>query len=454
MILLHILPHQHQIYIRVLTIITSMLFEKNNGTFANGLKQIRQAYKYVDVCDNVKTVLERPKEMFIANLAVTMDDGKVKLFPAIRVHYNDVLGPTKGGIRYHPDVNADEVIALAFWMTFKAAVIDIPYGGGKGGIIVDPKKLSTHELEHLSRSYIEAMADFIGPDKDIPAPDVYTNSTIMGWMMDEYSKIKRKQEPAVITGKPLILGGSQGRDIATALGGYYIFKKAYEKLGLNKDITIAVQGFGNAGMHIAKMLHDDGLKVVAVSDSKGGVYNEDGLDIEQLIKDKDKAREKGQSSKVSVCESCKENTKVITNEELLELDVDVLIPSALENQITIINADKIRAKVVLEIANGPTTVDADKILNKKGITVIPDILANAGGVVVSYFEWVQNKAGYYWTKEEVFEKLKAKMETAFDKVHSEFIKNKIDMRTAAYVVGLKRIQKGLISKGIQRGNVY
>lgn len=414
-------------------------------TFNNGLKQIRKAYKYVDIDKDVCKILEHPKEILCASLAVEMDNGSISIFPAIRVHYNDIIGPTKGGIRYHPNVNEDEVKALAFWMTFKCAVTDLPYGGAKGGVAVDPKKLSTHELEHLSRAYIDAFADFIGPDKDIPAPDVYTNPTIMGWMLDEYNKITRKQNPAFITGKPINLGGSLGRDVSTALGGYYLFQEAIKKLKLKKSIRIAIQGFGNAGLNIAKFLHKDGYKIVAVSDSKGATYNEKGLDINKIIETKEK-KKKGEIKSISVCEACKEN-KNMTNEELLELDVDVLIPSALENQITKKNANKIKAKLIIELANGPTTSEADDILKKKGVTIIPDILANSGGVIVSYFEWVQNKAGFYWTKKKVFGRLKERIVNSFNKVYENSKKNKIDLRTAAYVIGLDRINKAIESKG-------
>lgn len=419
---------------------------ENKGTFENGLKQVRKAYKYTEVSKNVIKILEKPKEMFIANLSFTMDDGNVETFPAIRVHYNDILGPCKGGIRFHPDVNEDEVVALAFWMTFKCAVIDIPYGGGKGGVVVNPKKLSIHEIEHLSRAYVEAFADFIGPEKDIPAPDVYTNSTIMGWMMDEYNKIKRQKNPAVITGKPIILGGSLGRDVATALGGYYVFQEAIKKIGLPKQLSIAVQGFGNAGMNFAKFAHHDGFKVIAVSDSKGGIECEDGIDIDALIEHKRSGK--------SVTDYNKQKCKKVTNEDLLELDVDILVPAALENQITKDNADKIKAKMMIELANGPTTSDADDILTKNKVTVIPDILANAGGVVVSYFEWVQNKAGMYWSEQEVFDKLKVKMINAFDKVFYNTQKHNINMRTSAYVVGLEKIRDAIKSRGTEVSGLY
>ena len=432
-----------------------MVFTKQrsheNGVFDNALTQIRKAYNYIDINKDTQKILENPKEILCANLVVEMDNGKVEIFPAVRVHYNDILGPTKGGIRYHPGVNEDEVKALSFWMTFKCAVTNLPYGGAKGGVAVNPKELSAHELEHLSRAYIGAFADFIGPDKDIPAPDVYTNSTIMGWMMDEYNKITRKQNPAVITGKPINLGGSLGRNVATALGGYYLFQEAVKKLKLKKDIKIAIQGFGNAGMNMAKFLHKDGYKIVAVSDSTGATYNEKGVDIDKIVEAKEK-KKKGEIKSISVCDACKGN-KDIVNEELLELDVDVLIPAALENQITKKNANNIKAKLIVELANGPTTSEADEILKKKGVTLIPDILANSGGVIVSYFEWVQNKAGFYWPKEKVFGRLKERIVNSFNKVYETAQKNKIDLRTAAYVVGLERIKKAIESKGGEKSIV-
>ncbi len=413
--------------------------------FDNALSQIRKAYPYVKVSENAKRILESPKEILLASLPVQMDSGEIQVFPSIRVHYNDLLGPGKGGIRYHPNVNEDEVKALAFWMTFKCAVADVPFGGAKGGIAVDPKNLSVRELENLSRAYIGAFADFIGPDKDIPAPDVYTNSTIMGWMLDEYNKITRKQNPAAITGKPINLGGSRGREAATGLGGYYVFREAAKALGIPKNAKIAVQGFGNVGVNIAKPLFRAGYTIAAVSDSHGGVYDEHGLNIDDIAKLKKKGRKEALTTK-TVCDSC-HGAKEISNKELFELPVDVLIPAALENQIHEANADKIKASFVLELANGPTTSRADEILAKKGITVIPDILANSGGVIVSYFEWVQNRAGYYWSEEKVLQRLEVKMAEGFKKVLDASLKHKTDLRTAAYIVGLERISQAIEAKG-------
>ena len=428
-----------------------MVFLKDkcsSEVFDNALSHIYKAYPFVPLRDDEKKILEHPKEIFLANLAVPMDDKTINIYPAIRVHYNDILGPTKGGIRYHPDVCEDEVKALAFWMTFKCAVADIPYGGAKGGVAVDPKKLSAHELEHLSRAYVEAMADFIGPDKDIPAPDVYTNATIMGWMMDEYNQITRKQNPAVITGKPIHLGGSLGRETATSLGGYYVFLEVAKKYNIKKGATVAIQGFGNVGKYMAKYLHDAGYRVVAVSDSKGAAYDPNGLDIERMM-DYKKTEEEGAPTKKSVCDLSNSN-KCIPNSELLELDVDVLIPAALENVITEKNAARIKAPVILELANGPISSKASDMLTERKIHIVPDILANAGGVIVSYFEWVQNRSGLYWTEDKVNTMLKEKITAAFFKIYAASVEHKVSLRTAAYIVGLKRLKAAIESRSSER----
>ncbi|MDO8481073.1 MAG: Glu/Leu/Phe/Val dehydrogenase [Nanoarchaeota archaeon] len=403
--------------------------------YEDAVAQIKKAYPYVTLTDGTKKIIEVPKEMLFANLAVKRDDNSTEVLPAWRVHHSNALGPCKGGIRFHPDVCEEEVKSLGLWMTFKCAVMGLPYGGGKGGVKFDPKKYSQREMEAVSRAYVRAMADFVGPDKDVPAPDVYTNSTIMAWMLDEYNTIKRGSFPAFITGKPEGAGGSKGRGVATALGGFYVFQDAVKALGLGEKLTVAVQGFGNAGMHMAKYLHEAGHTIIAVSDSHGGIYNKDGLNIPKLmdIKKQDKPVKDSRE-------------KTITNEELLTLQCDVLVPAALENQITVKNAANIKAKLVLELANGPTTLEADEMLNKKGVTVIPDILANAGGVTVSYFEWVQNRMGYYWSEQEVFEKLKVKMAESFSQVHQAGKQHKISMRTAAYVVALERLKAAIESK--------
>jgi len=419
-------------------------------TFNNARKQLEKAFKHIKLSADTKEILSVPKESLNVSIPVRMDDCSLKVFLGFRVRYNDSLGPTKGGIRYHPNVSYDEVEALSFWMTFKCSIAGLPYGGGKGGIIVDPKKLSKQELERLSRGYIAAIYDFIGPNRDIPAPDVYTNGTIMGWMTDEYGKIARKQVPAVITGKPISLGGSLGRDEATARGAYYIINKLIEKKELKKsELKVGIQGFGNAGYNLAVMLNEDGYQVIALSDSKGGILATKGkLDPELVMK---KKQEKGMIDAEYYSGSIKDDSehKKITNEELLEADVDILIPAALENQITKSNANKIKAKIIVEVANGPTTPEADEILEKKNVLLIPDILANSGGVTVSYFEWVQNRQGYYWTLEEVRSKLKDKIIPAFESIYDIMTEKKIDMRTAAYVYGLKRISEAIDAKGTE-----
>jgi glutamate dehydrogenase/leucine dehydrogenase len=368
------------------------------------------------------TFLKTPQRVHQAELEVSG-----KKYPAFRVQFNDARGPFKGGIRFHPEVNLDEVKSLAFWMGIKTAVADVPFGGGKGGITVNPKELSSLEIEELSRKWIQAFYKHIGPTKDIPAPDVYTTPQIMAWMMDEYEKLIGEKAPGVITGKPLELGGSLVRDIATALGGVYVLEEAVKKVGLEKK-TVAVQGFGNAGMHAAELLSEAGYKIVAVSDSKGGIYNPKGLDVNELIKVK---KETGSVENY--------NSKKVSNEQLLELDVDVLVPAALDNVLHKDNVANIKAKIVLELANGPTTPEADEILHSKNVLVLPDVLANSGGVTVSYFEWVQNNYGYYWDAETVKERLKKKMVDSFNKIWEEYSTNEHDFRTNSYVLAMKKI---------------
>lgn len=415
--------------------------------FQDALARLDKAAKYSVIDPEALERLKYPKACLEVSIPIRMDDGSLKVFTGYRVRYDDTRGPTKGGIRFHPNVTLDEVKALAFWMTFKCAVVGIPFGGGKGGVAVDPKQLSRMEVERLSRSFIEQIANFIGPTKDIPAPDVYTNPMIMGWMMDEYSKLANAHSPDVITGKPVELGGSLGRDDATGRGTYYCIKELEKKLNWQaKNIRVAIQGFGNAGQHVAALLHRDGYKIVAVSDSKGGIYREEGFDIPSLIKAKQETRQvKPVYCEGSVCEAV--SAKHISNEELLELDVDLLIPAALENVIHKDNAEKIKAKIIAETANGPITAEGDKILEKKNILVIPDILANAGGVTVSYFEWVQNKMGYYWTEEEVHQRLQQVMVREFNYIYELMTQYRIDMRTAAYAHALNRIGKAIAAQG-------
>ncbi|MCB9358425.1 Glu/Leu/Phe/Val dehydrogenase [Candidatus Woesearchaeota archaeon] len=417
--------------------------------FESAKKQLDRALGHIQISDDAKEILRSPKETIEVSIPVRKDDGSLKVFTGYRVRFNDILGPTKGGIRYHPDVSLEEVKALSFWMTFKCAVVNLPYGGGKGGIIVNPKELSRQELERLSRGFISAIYDFIGPEKDIPAPDVYTNETIMGWMADEYGKIARYHTPAIVTGKPIALGGSLGRGDATARGGYYVIKELVKQKKLKeKSLKVAVQGFGNAGYNIAKLLHDDGYKIIALSDSKGGIVATNGntLHPDSIMKVK---REKGELEGVycegSVCDMI--DHKKVGHKKVLEEDVDILIPAAIENQITKENASKIKAKIIVELANGPITPEADEILRKKGVIIIPDILANAGGVTVSYFEWLQNKAGEYWELQRVHDKLKERMVNAFKAVSTIQKDKEVSYRTAAYIHAARRLIEAIDAKG-------
>jgi glutamate dehydrogenase (NADP+) len=420
-----------------------------SNIFAGALTRLDTAMQYAAVDCEIVERLRHPQSALEVSIPLRRDDGSLEVFTGYRVRHNSSLGPTKGGLRFHPGVSLDEVKALSFWMTFKCAIMGLPFGGGKGGITVDAKSLSPMELERLSRGYIEQVADFIGPDTDIPAPDVYTNALIMGWMMDEYSMIKRKHSPAVITGKPIALGGSLGRGDATGRGAYYcICDLEREREWDPKNIRVAVQGFGNAGQHVASLLHASGYKIVAVSDSKGAIYSEDGFDVPSLIHAKNETQQvKAVYCDGSVCEAVP--AKQITNAELLELDVDILIPSALEDVITMDNVANIKAPIIVETANGPITSAADLELEKRGTLIIPDILANAGGVTVSYFEWVQNRNGWYWTEEDVHNKLREKMHSVYIEVSDIMKKHDISMRTAAYVCGLQRLAESIGAQGTQ-----
>ena len=409
--------------------------------FTKARKRLKTAAKHLNIHKDVIERLKYPKETLAANLVIRMDDGSVKSFKAWRCRYDDTRGPTKGGIRFHPAVNLDEVMTLAFWMTFKCAVTNLPYGGGKGGVSVDVHKLSRTELERLSRAYVQAFSRFIGPDRDIPAPDMYTNGIVMAWMADEYAKMADMPQPGVITGKPIALGGSLGRDDATGRGGYYVLRHLEEDLGLVPEKTrVILQGFGNASFHCARLLHADGYRIIGLSDSKSAILDPDGLDPLAVMEHKQKTR--GLSGAPS-------NGKLqeMTNAELLEQECDVLIPGAMESQIILENAPNIKAPVILELANGPVTPAADEILHKNGQIVIPDILANAGGVTVSYFEWVQNKAGYYWSLDEVHQKLRPMMQTEARRVWDVKLEKDIDMRTAAYVHALDRIGSAVEAHG-------
>lgn len=401
--------------------------------------QLDRAAQMLNLDPGVHAVLREPMREIHVSLPVKMDNGTIKVFKGFRVQYNDARGPNKGGIRFHPDETIDTIRALSAWMTWKCAIVDIPLGGGKGGVICNPKEMSQNELERLSREYVDAVIRMIGPETDIPAPDVYTTPQIMAWMMDEYSKLRMQYSPGVITGKPIALGGSQGRGDATARGGMFTIREAARHLNMDlAKATVAVQGYGNAGYYAAQLAKQMFCaKVVAVSDSRGGIYCELGLDPDAVQEHKGKT-----GSVINF-----PGTTQISNEELIELGVDILIPAALENIITEENAGKVKAKIVAELANGPTTPEADDILYKNGVFVIPDFLCNAGGVTVSYFEWVQNLYSYYWEESDVHVRLDKKMTKAFSDVLSTSQEHKTDMRTAAYMVAVQRVAEAMKLRG-------
>ena len=410
-----------------------------NNPFSNAIKQLEKAAEVIKLKPEVFEMLKTPDRILQVKVPVKMDDGALKIFEGYRVQYNNWAGPYKGGLRYYPTVDLDEVKALAFWMTIKCAVVAIPMGGGKGGITIDPKKLSEGELEQLTKSFTKMLAPNLGPQMDVPAPDVYTNGKIMSWIVEEYKKYVETQDlasnnqdiNAVVTGKPVEKGGSLGRDRATAMGGFYILQEMVKtRLIASQQPTIAIQGFGNAGSVMADLCATEGYKVVAVSDSKGGIYNPDGLELEK-VKEYKKSTEQLKGI---------EGVNEITNEALLELEVDVLVPAALENVITAENAERVKARYLIELANGPVTPEADEILAKNGVKAVPDVLANAGGVTVSYFEWLQNIEGSKWTEEKVFEKLKDIMLPAFEEIWKFHEDNGVDLRTASFARALERLQ--------------
>jgi len=403
---------------------------ENEGVFGAMLREFNVAARIIDLEPGIWNILTHPKRQVTVSCPVQMDNGEIEVFTGYRVLYNVTLGPGKGGIRYHPDVTLNEVTALAAWMTWKCAIAHIPFGGAKGGIICDPMRMSRRELEALTRRYVAEIADLIGPDKDVPAPDVNTNDQVMAWVMDTYSMHVGYTSTAVVTGKPVDMGGSLGRREATGRGVMIVTRDAAAHIGLDiKQATVALQGFGNVGSVSAQQLAGIGARIVAVTDWQGGVYNAKGLDVAAL----------GEYARDHKTVAGFTGGDAIDNDQLWPLDVDILIPAALENQITMDNAPKIKAKILTEGANGPTTPDAHRVLHDNGVFVIPDILANSGGVTTSYFEWVQDRHGYFWEEDEVNAKLEKKMRTAFDAVLRTSLKYKTDLRTAAYIVAIQRV---------------
>lgn len=398
---------------------------------------IEQALLSLGYGTEMVDLLREPMRMMTVRIPVRMDDGSTQVFTGFRAQHNDAVGPTKGGVRFHPGVTAEEVKALSIWMTLKCGIADLPYGGGKGGVICDPRRMSFRELERLSRGYVRAISQIVGPTKDIPAPDVMTNSQIMAWMMDEYSRIREFDSPGFITGKPLVLGGSHGRETATARGVTIMIEEALAASGIPlQGARIAVQGFGNAGSFLAKFMHEAGAKVVGISDVHGALHDPEGLDIPHLLDRRD--------SFGAVTNLFKDT---LSNEELLELECDVLVPAAIENQITAANAARIKAKTIVEAANGPTTLEATHMLHDRGVLLVPDVLASAGGVIVSYFEWVQNNQGYYWTEREVDDKLRAMMVRGFRDVYELHRTRRVDMRLAAYMAGVRKTAEAVRYRG-------
>jgi glutamate dehydrogenase len=411
--------------------------QENRDMLISTQTVIRKALDKLGYAEAMYELLKEPLRVLTVRIPIRMDDGIVRVFTGYRAQHNDAVGPTKGGVRFHPDVTESEVKALSIWMSLKAGIVDLPYGGGKGGIICDPRQMSFRELENLSRGYVRAISQLVGPTKDIPAPDVFTNSQIMAWMMDEYSRIREFDSPGFITGKPLVLGGSRGRETATAKGVTIMIREAAKKRNLHmEDLRVVIQGFGNAGSYLAKFMHDTGAKVIGISDAYGALHDPAGLDIDYLLDRRDSF---GTITKLF------KNT--ITNQELLGLECDILVPAAIENQITVKNAHNIKASIVVEAANGPTTLEATQILDEKKVLLVPDVLASAGGVTVSYFEWVQNNQGYYWSEEEVEKKLDEIMVRSFENVYDASQTRNVDMRLAAYMVGVRKMAEASRFRG-------
>jgi glutamate dehydrogenase/leucine dehydrogenase len=403
------------------------------------LTQLRLAAQKLDLNSGIHKMLSQPKRSIAVSIDIRLENGNIGVFNGVRVQHWDVRGPFKGGIRYYPNITIDEITALSMLMTWKCAIADIPFGGAKGGICVDSKKMRKHELERLTRRYVSLIFNYLGPHRDIPAPDLYTDSQTMAWMMDTYSQLKGYSVPESVTGKPVEIGGSEGRTEATGRGVVHCIKEAAEKIDLKlKNSTVAIQGFGNVGYHAAQSAVEVGCKIVAISDSTGGIINKNGLNPSELLKHKEKT---GSVQNYADCMN-------VNNEELLEIDCDILIPAAMENQITCKNADKIKARMVAEAANGPTTPEADKTLAEKNICLIPDILANCGGVTVSYFEWVQNLTREQWTLQEVNRKLEIKMTRAFNDVYKISVKEESDLRTGALMLGVGRVAAAIKVLGL------
>jgi glutamate dehydrogenase (NAD(P)+) len=411
---------------------------KTGNIFDMACAQLARVAEKINLDEGIHKKLQHCKRELTVSIPVKMDSGKLEVFTGYRVQHNIDRGPAKGGIRYHPQVTLEEVKALAMWMTWKCAVVNIPYGGAKGGVVCNPKELSEGELERLTRRYTSEISIIIGPEKDIPAPDVYTNPQIMAWIMDTYSMNVGYSVPAIVTGKPLSVGGSLGREEATARGCMFTIKEALDYLNISYQPTVVIQGYGNAGSIVARLLHQEGAKIIGVSDSKGAIYNKNGLVPEEVLEHKQRT-----SSVIGF-----KNAEEISQSALLELETDILVPAALENQITQENAPRIRAKIIAEAANGPTTPEADEILFEREVFVIPDILANAGGVTVSYFEWLQGLQMYFWTEAEVNSKLKEVMSRSFKEVVAIKEKEKCDMRLAAYILAVKRVAEVILTRGI------
>ncbi len=412
---------------------------EERSAYAIAIRQLEAAAYYLNLDRSLLEVLKHPRRELIVHFPVKMDDGSIRVFTGYRVHHNPARGPAKGGIRYHPDVTLDETRALAMWMTWKCAVVNIPYSGAKGGVVCDPKRLSIHELENLTRRYITEISIMVGPESDIPAPDIGTNPQVMAWIMDTYSMHKGYTVPAVVTGKPVAIGGSEGRLEATGRGVTVVAHEAAKLRGFNlAGASVVIQGFGNVGSATAKLMHQAGAKVIAISDARGGIYNPNGLDIPSLL----------HCAGRDGCIQAYRDADHITNRELLELPCDILVPAAIHGVITSENAPNIKAKIIVEAANGPVTPDADHILQENGVLVVPDILANAGGVVVSYFEWVQDLQAFFWEEEEVNARLEKVMRRSFQHVLQVAEQNKVDLRMGAYIIGVQRVAEATTIRGI------